>query len=130
MKPQKRLRITGSLILLVGLVSSTAIYIIAEQSASNAVGYDFINGQAYAISPGSSKRYVHDLEVYGGKAAVLADEFNRWFSGLWQGTTLAYTIAFLSMFTALGFFFVARRTEEHEAYDPRRTMQGGGNEQQ
>jgi hypothetical protein len=130
LKPQKRLRIIGGIILLVGLISAIAVYLVAEQSAASAVGYDFIDGQAYGISPGSSKRYVHDLEVYGGKAAVLADDFNRWFSGLWQGTSLAYTIAFLSTVTALGFFFVAGRIEEHEADGGERTVQGERDEQQ
>ncbi len=109
LNPQKRLRMTGIVILLVGLISAVAIFIIAERSAASAVGYDIVDGQAYAISPGSSKRYVHDLEMYGGKAAVMADELNRWFNGLWQGTSLAYTIAFLSIGTSLGFFFVASR---------------------
>src|SRR5512135_861361 len=112
----KRLRMIGIVILLVGLISAVGIFVIAERSAASAVGYDIVDGQAYAISPGSSKRYVHDLEMYGGKAAVMADEFNRWFNGLWQGTPLAYTIAFLSIVTSLGFFFVASRTGDDIHY--------------
>ncbi len=115
--PQTRLRMIGIVILLIGLISAAAIYIITERSAASAVGYDIVDGQAYAISPGSSKRYVHDLEMYGGKAAVMADEFNRWFNGLWQGTSLAYTIAFLSIVTSLGFFFVASRTGDDIHYE-------------
>jgi hypothetical protein len=120
----------GIVVLLVGLISAFVIFIIAKRQVSDAVGYDFIDGQAYGISPGSSKRYVHDLEVYGGKAAVMADELNRWFIGLWQGTTLAYTIAFIAVITSWGFFFVAGRIAENEADEIEGSMQGGGNEQQ
>ncbi len=117
LNPQKRLRMIGIVILLVGLISAVAIFVIAERPAASAVGYDIVDGQAYAISPGSSKRYVHDLEMYGGKAAVMADEFNRWFNGLWHGTSLAYTIAFLSIGTSLGFFFVASRMGDDIHYE-------------
>ena len=120
----------GIVVLLVGLISAFVIYIMAERRVADAVGYDFIDGQAYGISPESSKRYVHDLEVYGGKAAVMADAFNRWFSGLWQGTSLAYTIAFIAAITSWGFFFVAGRIAEHEADGTKGSMQGDGNEQQ
>jgi hypothetical protein len=119
-QPQTRLRIIGTVILLLGLISSVAIYIATEQAAASAVGYDIVDGQAYAIPPGSSKRYVHDLEMYGGKAAVMADEFNRWFNGLWQGTSLAYTVAFLTIVTSLGFFFVAGRTGDDDSPESRK----------
>jgi len=130
LEPQKRLRIIGAVILFTGLVSAAAVYLIAEREAANAVGYEFIDGQAYAISPETSKRYIHDLQMYGGTAAVMADEFNRWFNGLWQGTSLAYTIAFLSTITALGFFFVASRAGEHEGDDSEENSPGGRDEQQ
>jgi len=43
----------------------------------------------YPMMPEDSKMYQRDLELYGGKAAVLADEFWRWFVTLWHGTRLA-----------------------------------------
>jgi len=55
-----------------------------------------------------SRKYQHDLELYGGKAAVLADDFNRWFGGLWRGQTPAFTLAMLSAITAFGFFVAGR----------------------
>ncbi len=114
LEPHTRLRFIGVVILTVGLISAVTIYIMAEKTAASAVGYEMIDGQAYAISPESSKRYIHDLEVYGGKAAVMADELNRWFNGLWHGTSLAYTIACIAVVSSLGFFFVAGRTEEYD----------------
>jgi hypothetical protein len=38
---------------------------------------------------------------------VLADEFRRWFDGLWQGKSLAFTITFITIFISFGFFLVA-----------------------
>jgi hypothetical protein len=108
MNQKTRLNIIGIVILVIGLGSAVWIYVAAENAASSAVGYDIIDGKAYPVSPENSKRYLHDLELYGGKMAVLSDEFNRWFDSLWQGTTLAYTVACLTVLIAAGFFFVAR----------------------
>jgi hypothetical protein len=55
----------------------------------------------------NSKMYIHDLEVYGGKANVLADEFRRWFDSLWQGKSLASTVACITIFISFGLAFVA-----------------------
>jgi hypothetical protein len=50
---------------------------------------------------------MYDLELYGGKAAVLADEFTRWFAGLWHGKSLACMGACIAIFISLGAFFAA-----------------------
>ena len=39
----------------------------------------------------------------------MADDFNRWFSGLWDGKRLAYTLATLATGAALACFLTARR---------------------
>jgi hypothetical protein len=49
------------------------------------------------------------LELYGGKAALVADDFSRWFAGLWHGKSLAFTVAVISIFISLVFFFAANR---------------------
>ena len=48
------------------------------------MGYEIVGGNAYLIAPENSKKYVHDLKLIGGNAAVFADEFSRWFIGLWH----------------------------------------------
>lgn len=55
-----------------------------------------------------SRRYVREIERIGGKAAVFANDMNRWLASLWQGRTLAYTIALITAAVALGWFLVAR----------------------
>jgi hypothetical protein len=93
---------------LIGLGSAIYIYQTAEDEPSSVLGYDIIGGSAYPVMPQDSKMYRHDLELYGGKAAVFADDFSRFIVGLWYGKSLAYTIAFITMFISCGFFIAAQ----------------------
>ena len=47
------------------------------------------------------------MELYGGKANVLADDLRRWFLGLWHGKSLALIIAVSATIMSLGLFYVA-----------------------
>jgi len=105
---QTRLYLISAIILLVGLSISIWIYLTADNDSRRFFGYEIVGGNAYLIAPENSKMYVHDLELYGGKANVLADEFMSWFVGLWHGKSLAFTVACITIFISLGFFFVAR----------------------
>ncbi len=93
---QRRLRLIAAIILLAGVCSAVLIYLTAG-NAPDMVGYE----------PENSKKYIHDLELYGGKANVLASELMNWFAGLWYGKSLAFTVAVLSVLLSLGVFFVA-----------------------
>ena len=86
-----RLRLASAAVLALGLGAAIVLYLAAPPETLDAFGND----------PTESKQYLHDLEVYGGKANVLQDEFRRWFEGLWHGRSLAGTVAFLSAFLAL-----------------------------
>ena len=109
MTTRRRLYLTGSAILLAGWIGATAIYATASDDDGDALGYEFVDGVAYPILAYESKSYRHDLERFGGKAAVMADDLNRWFSGLWIGKHLAYTLATLASAAALACFLTARR---------------------
>jgi hypothetical protein len=93
----KRRRLITAIILLVGMSSAVLIYVTAEDASDSGLVYEFEH----------SKKYIHDLEIIGGKANVLADEFSRWFAGLWQGKALAYTVACFTLIISIGFFFFA-----------------------
>jgi hypothetical protein len=97
---RSRLQLIGAIILLAGLGSALLIYISAGNDDDFSLGFE------------DSKLYMHDLELYGGKANVLADEFTHWFSGLWHGKSLAYTVACSSTLISLGLFFVARHLQD------------------
>lgn len=103
------LHLIGAIILLVGLSSAAFIYQAAMNDSSSASGYEVVGGFIYPSGGENSKKYMHDLELYGGKSAVLADEFMRWFAGLWHGTSLAFTVAFISIIISLGFFLAAAK---------------------
>ena len=84
-------------ILLVGLLAASLVYVLAADD----------DGDGIARIAGA-KMYQHNLALIGGKAAVAADRFDRWFGGLWHGRPLAYTIAVLAIAIAAGCFWVAR----------------------
>lgn len=104
---QTRLHLIAAIILLVGLGSAVLIYLTAENDSESVLGYE-TGKSAYQIKPEDSKMYIHDLELYGGKANVLTNEFMRWFVALWHGKSLAFTVAIGTIFISLGVFFAAR----------------------
>lgn len=90
----------GMAILIGGLVSAVLIYVFAaEDSEADA-----------AARIASERMYQHNLEVMGGKFAVYADQFGRWFDSLWRGKTLGLTVAVLAAVAALACFGIARLT--------------------
>ena len=101
------LNLIGAIILLVGLGSAMLIYRTTENHPKGVLGYEEEGGSVYPIMPGESKKYLRDMELYGGKANVIADEFRRWFVGLWHGKSLAYTVACIAIVTSFGFFYAA-----------------------
>ena len=105
----RRWRRRAVCVLVVGWSAALWIAYAGEDYDPDVLGYDFANGQAYVQRVSDSKRYRSDLERIGGKAAVYADELNRWFEGLWQGRRLAWTVAALSGVVALGCGWMGRR---------------------
>jgi len=103
------LNLISAIILLVGLGCAALIYQSAENDSNPVLGYEEEGGSVFPVRPEDSKKYLRDLELFGGKANVLADEFRRWFVGLWHGKSLAFTVAGISLLIALGFFYVAHR---------------------
>jgi hypothetical protein len=117
MNLQTRLYLISAIILFVGLSSSLGIYLTAGDDTTSVLGYEIIGGTAYLVTPENSKKYLHDLKLVGGNAAVFADEFNRWFIGLWHGKSLAFTVACIAGFISLGFFFAARTSPSERKSD-------------
>ena len=105
---QTRLNFISAIILLIGFGSAILIYLTAENDSDSVLGYEVVGGDVYPITPENSKMYVHDLELFGGKAAVLANEFRNWFVGLWHGKSLAFTIVCISIIISFGIFLVAK----------------------
>lgn len=95
-----RLYFITSVIILVGLGSAFLIYQTAENDEDSISGYELPTLE-------TSKKYVRAMELYGGKANVLAEEFRDWFVGLWHGKSLAFTVACITMFISFGLLVVA-----------------------
>ncbi|PRC94099.1 hypothetical protein [Solimicrobium silvestre] len=106
-----RLRRIGFGILIVGLLSAIAVFIFASTANNadgNVVAYENIGGVSYPVDASSSKGYQYNVERVGGKSTLLAVELDDWFASLWHGKKLSYTLAFLSICSALGCFLLAR----------------------
>jgi hypothetical protein len=94
------------IILLAGLGSAIWIYQTAGNDSNSVIGYEEEDGAFYPMMPEDSKKFLRDLELYGGKTGVLMYEFRRWFVGLWHGKSLAYTVACITILISLGFHAV------------------------
>ncbi len=82
-------------ILVVGFTASLVIFVLVGPPSDRP-----------GDRPEDSKKYLRQMEEYGGTANVLASESREWFLGMWHGRRLAITIAFLSLLAA-GVSFIA-----------------------
>lgn len=104
-----RFYLLGVFILVAGWIAG--IWIIVNAGADAATG-----DLAYGV--GWERQYAFQMQRMGGKAAVMADEFSQWFSGLWQGRQLGLTVAILGTIAALLCFLIARGVSMWAANDP------------
>jgi hypothetical protein len=98
----RRLQIISVAILIAGLATAIGIYVSAARSTDDMVAYEIEH----------SKQYQRTLELYGGKANVIAVELTQWFDSLWHGTRLAYTVACATVLVAGGFWLAAALVED------------------
>jgi len=106
---QKRLTLWSIAVAVVGLCSALLIYVTAGE-AVDLEGSEIVmvDGKAYPVPLADSRMYRRELQRFGGKAALLFDDFNRWFTGLWHGKSLAVTVVWITAFISLGVFLFAR----------------------
>ncbi len=107
---QRRLYLCSFIILVAGLCGALLIYLTAGEDTEGDEGSEIIivDGKAYPIPLSGTKMYRRELQRFGGKAALLFDDFNRWFTGLWHGKSLAVTVVWITAFISLGVFLFAR----------------------
>ena len=102
-----RIRRVTRWILAAGLTAAAAAWVVAVARPADPLSEQL-----------ESKKYLHDLQMYGGTANVLAAQFREWFAGLWSGRNLAYTIAVLTVLTVLVYRFFAVPDDEDEDEAP------------
>jgi hypothetical protein len=89
--------------LTLGLGSAVFLYVTASPPPPHPLGYD----------PFASKKYVRELELYGGKINVLAVAFRQWLESLWRGQHRAYTLAFLTVMLSSILWFIGSHAASH-----------------
>jgi hypothetical protein len=97
----RRLQMTAVAVLIVGLIIAVGIYVSAG-STDDMIAYEIEH----------SKQYQRTLELYGGKANVMAVEITQWLDSLWHGTRLAYTVACASVLMAAGCWLAAALVDD------------------
>ncbi len=90
-----RRRIVVAAILACGWIAAAAIYVAAPAPQDE-------DPDVYEMR--HSREYERQVEVLGGKGALLADDLTRWLASLWQGRTLAYPVALLTAAAAAGWY--------------------------
>ena len=91
MERRRHPRITwwAAAILFAGLLAAEIVYFVAGREEA-----------ADTVDMTHTKMFQHNMELVGGKAAVLAGGVADWLAGLWHGRPLAYTIAILTLVVA------------------------------
>ena len=90
----ERIKNLVAIILTVGLGSAVVLFFTAQAPGSGPLG-----------DPNDSKRYLRDMEMFGGKANLLTAQFREWVGGLFQGRSLALTVAILALLLAWAVWF-------------------------
>jgi len=102
-KKARYLNIGAAAVLVAGLGSALVIRLTAEKPGDDTMVFEYEN----------SKMYARSLKLAGGQMAILADDFRRWFTGLWQGESLAYTVAVIAVIVSALLFWEARHIGKH-----------------
>ena len=98
-RPLTRGRLVVAAILIVGWTVAAAMYVGAPPPAAEDAEIDEME---------HSKKYLRDVEIVGGKAAVFTSELNAWVASLWEGRRRAYTIASLTVAVACAYALLER----------------------
>ena len=97
MRRHRKIQLVGTSVLVTGLIAALVIYLMARAGSGVQNMPDF----------SQDRRFNLELERIGGKSAVYVAAFDRWLSGLWHGTALAYTVVAMSVVVALVCFWLA-----------------------
>jgi len=91
-----RFRLAGWTVAVIGLAVAAWVRLTAVDAPVRTIAFERLKVEE------------RQLEIIGGKFAVEAARFNRWFDGLWVGRDLAVTLAVIAVATALVLFWLAR----------------------
>ena len=98
---ENALRLAAVMVLLGGLVGSGLIWRAQDRIERQQGGAD----ADILTSPLDDRRQMRELELYGGKPAIMMEEAKAWF----RGKALAKTVAVSSVIVAAGLLLVTVR---------------------
>jgi hypothetical protein len=105
---QRRLRLTGTIVLVTGLLGAGVIYVeTAPPETNSGLGYATTGPFSTTYAPGETKRSEAQNEIIQGKGGMLFTDIREWVNSLWHGRKLASTVAVLSVVTFLVCLFLA-----------------------
>ena len=105
----RRVRMSGVVLLVGGLAAAVIVFYLAHPDEKLGIlGVDV-----------PTKRENLQLERMGGKSYILFNDINEWFSSLWHGRRLAYTIGVLSIAGFVSCRWFADLIEHEPAGDDR-----------
>ena len=85
------------LIALVGFGVALAIYVTHKPEVFDPLTYN----------PQAEKMYDQQLQMLGGKATVVTNDFRTWLASIWHGRALAGTISVITIIAILIFRYIA-----------------------
>jgi len=109
---QRQARRLAVWILAIGLILSAVVFVKTSPGDNDP--------DPYELDQTNSKKYEDSLERIGGKSAVLGVEMEDWFTALWHGRELAYTLAAISVSGALVCFVFSNLTLHPPSDPPKR----------
>ena len=111
---RQRLYLASLLILVVGLCTAATLYVTMDdpEAADDTYRTIIYGGKSYPVPVDSDRLYLQNLQQFGGKAAVLFAQFNRWFRSLWRGKALAVTVLWITIIASAVLFVLARSVLE------------------
>ena len=113
----RRVRMSGVVLLVGGLAAAVIVFYLAQPDEKLGIlGVDV-----------PTKRENLQLERMGGKSYILFNDINEWFSSLWHGRRLAYTIGVLSIAGFVSCRCLADFIEHEPASDDRVQPANDGN---
>lgn len=113
-----KLRLTGAVVMVVGLLAALVVWWQAGNSDAALMreGYEIVGGQVVASQQARAAREMQ-LERIGGHAAVWAANFNEWLAEQFEGRRLAVTLVVLSGVVTVVCFRIARLMDDLEHFD-------------
>ena len=71
----------------IGLFAAALICVRAGDETESDANFRFVigDGKSYRIPLADTKMYRRERQRFGGDAAIVFDDINRWAAGLWRG---------------------------------------------